>query len=145
MARHANRIPLTSANGYVLRSIPLREAFQLANDEKARWTTNTRYQVVGIRLTELERNERSSPCTITCSESHTNAVGAATSRLRRYARNEQGQIMREKIGNYIDRAMSKVEAWPATHDTKAPVISAGKALGVFCPYPPMEERHVTYE
>lgn len=144
MARHANRIPLTSANGYILRSIPLREAFQLASDEKARWVTNTRYQVVGIRLKELERNERTSPCTITCSEAQTNAIGAVTPRLRRFARNENRQIMREKIGNYIDRAMSKVEAWPETHDTKATVISAGKALGVFCPYPPMEERVVTF-
>lgn len=144
MARHANRIPLTSINGYILRSISLREAFQLTNEEKARWIKNTKYQIVGIVLREPEGMERTSPCTITCSEAQTNAIGAVTPRLRRFARNENRQIMREKIGNYIDRAMSKVEAWPETHDTKATVISAGKAFGVFCLYPPMEERVVTF-
>lgn len=43
----------------------------------------------------------------------------------------------------IESALAKVRLWPESHDTKAVMISAGKALGViFCPS--MEERVVTF-
>ena len=60
------------------------------------------------------------------------------------ARFSDGSVNDLKVGNYIDRAMSKVEAWPDTHDNKNTVIAAGVAYGVFCPWPPQPERVITF-
>lgn len=44
----------------------------------------------------------------------------------------------------IQRAVAKVRVWPEIHDHKSPTVSAGVAIGVFCQYPPAEERYITF-
>lgn len=68
-----------------------------------------------------------SPATLGRSDVELNALGAATGARIRVpglnAYNERDPLI---IGNAIDRSMSKVEAWPDVHDTKAVCISAGR-------------------
>lgn len=137
-------IRLYSVNDCVLRHVTIRDAFALLNEGKAVPVKNTRREIVAVQLKQLERNERTSPCTLTCSDAQSNAIGAVTPKLRRFARDDNRRVMRDKIGNYIDRAMSKVEAWGPTHDDKAAVISAGVCYGVTCPWPKYQEQTVTF-
>src|SRR5579871_1263578 len=72
-----------------------------------------------IRLLDLNRGKRQSPCTLTESDVKNNAFGKAFSAL--------GNTDSIRA---LDRAVNKVDAWPDEHDRKAVVISAGKVHGV---------------
>ena len=45
---------------------------------------------------------------------------------RKYGVNCYGAEDEMIVGNFVDHAKSKLEAWPEVHDTKAIVVSAGK-------------------
>lgn len=49
--------------------------------------------------------------------------------VRVYGLNRFGRRDEAIVGNRVDQSMSKVEAWPVTHDDKAIVICAGKVIG----------------
>jgi hypothetical protein len=97
-----------------------------------------------IQLKSLARDEKPSACTLTKSDMLTNGVGAANPELRKRGRFSDGSLNDLKIGNYVDRAMSKVEEWPNAHDKRNTVISAGVAYGVYCPWPPTEECYLNF-
>jgi hypothetical protein len=65
---------------------------------------------------------------ITRTDSALNAEGRMDG-TRAYGFNRYGQLDDQIVGNRIDQAMSKVEAWPEVHDTRAVVISAGRVFG----------------
>lgn len=132
MARHANRVPLYSVNDYVLRSITIRDAFALLDEGKVGPVKNTRREIVGVQLKQLERNERPSSCSLTRSDAEKNSVVRVGAKI----------AASDSIAA-LERAVAKVEAWPSVHDTKAVVISAGRALGVIL-CSSVEERVVTF-
>ena len=133
-------IKLYSINGSVLRHVSLREAFAMLANEQWAPVKNTRREIVAVQMKHLERNEKPSACTLTRSDMVNNAEGAAHPHERRRSRHKAI----DQIGNYIDRAMTKVEEWGPTHDEKAAIVSAGVIYGVFCSWPPQEERVVTF-
>jgi hypothetical protein len=126
-------IQLESMNGTFLRFITVRDAFEFINEGKAKPLKDRYHHICGVRLTSLLRSERPSPCTLTKSDAENNAM------VHNGARIEENQSIRS-----LDRAANKVAAWPSVHDSKATVVSAGTVYGVFCPFPPMEERVVTF-
>lgn len=65
-----------------------------------------------IKLLAPEREEKNSPCTLTMGDMLNNGIGSVAPELRKQGKNNH-------IGNYIDRAMTKVEHWPFVGDTKA--------------------------
>lgn len=71
-----------------------------------------------IKLLSPERHRRNSACTLTRSDVEHNGLGKAFSSLG----------ITDSI-RAIERAESKVNAWPETHDDRAVVISAGKVHG----------------
>lgn len=86
-----------------------------------------------IKMLAPMRTPKTSPCTITCSEVEKNAV------VR-----DGGMIHAKDSIRALDAAAAKVRVWPEIHDHKSPTVSAGVAIGVFCQYPPAEERYITF-
>jgi hypothetical protein len=85
-------------------------------------------ELVAVRVRELQRKRDQDPATITGSETRLNAFGAAFPKERiPEGRNSNGERIRQ---NYIDRVMSKVEAWPEAYDHNAVCIAAGRATQV---------------
>jgi hypothetical protein len=147
-------VRLWSVNGNLLRHITLTQALEMLGETLSGDSIENVYpsavrisrkkaKLADIRLMALERNEKPSACTLKMSDMVNNGIGAANPQLRKMGR-EGGRVSTLKIGNYIDRAMSKVEAWPEAHDTRNTVISAGTAFGVFCPWPVVAERVLTF-
>lgn len=126
-------IKLYSVNDNVLRHITVREAFAMLAEGTVDPVKNIKREIVAVQMKTLERNQGSSACTITRSETENNAFVHEGVKLS----------AKDSIGA-LERAIAKIKAWPDVHDERATVISAGKALGVFCPYPKYQERVVTF-
>ncbi len=109
MARHAYRARVYSVNGERLRSIPRREAEEMVDSGQAIRLSRLKAPELVIQLRHA-RNERSDPATITLAEVEANA-GVRGPRQR-----NRDKV---KIGNFVDKAMTKIEAWPYVGDTKA--------------------------
>lgn len=136
-------------DGHYLCSVPLSEARDMIgenSDGSERLGSDGKpLQAVAKRLNRLKeplrqikmmapmRTAKTSPCTITCSEVEKNA-----------AVREGGTIHAKDSIRALDAAAAKVRVWPEIHDSKAPTVSAGIAFGVFCVYPPVEDRVVTF-
>lgn len=156
MARHAYRVNVRSrVDGRILFRVPEREARLLCAEDSqgnplegmervADRLTRKKAALTDIQLKSLARDEKPSPCTLTKSDMLNNAAGSDNPDLRKRARFTDGSVNGLKVGNYIDRAMSKVEQWPDTHDLRNTVISAGVAYGVFCPWPVEAERVINF-
>lgn len=152
MAAHRNRLRVrvrSFVDNRVLRYVPMGEAREMiaqkadgsdmmGSDDKpiepvARRLSRLKAPLTDIKLLAPLRRERQSPCTITGSETENFAFIHDGVRLS----------AKDSIRT-LDAALSKVEAWPGVHDSKSPVVSAGTVYGVFCPYPPLEPRVVTF-
>lgn len=156
MARHAYRVRVRSrVDSRVLFHVSEREARLLCAEDSqgnpldgmeraADRLSRKKAPLTDIQLKSLARDEKPSACTLTKSDMLSNATGAVNPEFRKRARFSDGSVNDLKVGNSIDRAMSKVEAWPETHDNRNTVISAGVAYGVFCQWPQQPERIVTF-
>lgn len=143
MARHVYRVRVRSrVDGRVLFHVAEREARIMCAEDShgnplegmepnAMRLSRKKAPLTDIQLKSLAREEETSACSITRSESHNNAAGSLDPTLR------------QRLA-FIDADMCKVEAWPETHDDRNFVISAGVPYGVFCPWPQQEERVVTF-
>lgn len=98
----------------------------------ARRLTRKKERLTDIKLLHSERAKDSSPCTITLSDMQHNALGKAFKWL--------GSTDSIRA---LERATAKIDSWPTEHDDQAVVISAGKAFGVFCPWPPIQDLQLT--
>ncbi len=99
----------------------------------AKRLTRLKEPLTDIKMLSPRHNERPSACTLTMSDVEKNAL------------DYQGSVISAKDSiRAIDRASNKVKVWPEIHDHKSPTVSAGKAIGVFCQYPPPEERYITF-
>ncbi len=107
MARHAHRAHVYSVNGERLRSIPRAEAQQMVDDGFALRLSRLKSDVLVIKL-KYARNERTDPATITKAEMEANVGQYGPRRTKR-----------NRIGNFVDRAMTKIEIWPEVFDTRA--------------------------
>ena len=101
---------------------------------EARRLSRPKQPLTDVLLLEPERLRVGSPTGLTANDAALNAFGAA--------RLAERKPFGSRIGNNIDRAMSKVEQWPDVHDTKNVVICAGRLypprdnmVGAFCPWP----------
>lgn len=147
MSRHAYRVRVRSrVDGRVLFHVAEREARLLCAEDSqgnpldgmessADRLSRKKAPLTDIQLKSLARDEKPSACTLTKSDMLNNGIGAATPELRKLAQFSDGSTNEQKIGNYIDRAMSKVEEWPHTFDGKNTGICAGVVIGVFCIWP----------
>ena len=147
MSRHAYRVRVRSrVDGRVLFHVAEREARLLCAEDSegnplegmessADRLSRKKAPLSDIQLKTLARDEKPSPCTLTKTDMLHNGIGAADPTERKHARFSDGSINEQKIGNCIDRAMSKVEEWPHAFDTRNTVISAGVPIGVFCLWP----------
>ena len=155
MSRHAYRVNVRSrVDGRILFRVPEREARLLCAEDStgnpadglepvADRLSRKKAPLTDIQLKSLARDERPSPCTLTKSDMLANGIGAADPETRKQGKFSDGSVNSLKIGNYVDRAMSKVEEWPHAHDQKNVVIAAGKAHGVIH-VPMLEERYVNF-
>lgn len=156
MARHAYRVRVRSrVDARVLFHVSEREARLLCAEDSqgnplegmervADRLTRKKAALTDIQLKSLARDEKPSACTLTKSDMLANAAGSVNPEFRKQARFSDGSINDLKIGNYIDRSMSKVEEWPISHDKRNTVISAGVAYGVFCMWPQQPERVINF-
>jgi hypothetical protein len=112
-------------------------------EPKAVRLSRKKQQLTDIKMLALERGEKPSACALKMSDMLNNGMGAANPELRKRGRFSDGSVNDLRIGNYIDRAMSKVEEWPHAHDQKNVVIAAGKAHGVVH-VPVLEERYLNF-
>lgn len=153
MSRHAYRVRVRSrVDGRILFHVAEREARLLCAEDSegnpldgmepsADRLSRKKARLEDIQLKMLARDEKPSPCTLTKTDMLHNGIGAADPDQRKQSRFSDGTINEQKIGNCIDRAMSKVEEWPHSHDTRNTVISAGVAYGVFCIWPAPEQSY----
>lgn len=135
-------VKLYSFNGALIRHVTLKQALEMIAEDLggneveglervARRLTRKKAALTEIKMLAPVQMKDGDPCTLTRSDMEGNAIARADHELR-------------GTGKYADRAASKVEAWPDTHDDRAPVISAGFAFGVFCPWPASAERVLTF-
>ncbi len=141
MARHAYRVRVRSrVDGRVLFHVAEREARLLCAEDSegnpldgleasADRLSRKKAALTDIQLRSLARDEKASPCTLTKTDMLNNAAGSVTPELRHQPKFSDGSTNLLRVGNYIDRAMSKVEFWPEVHDEKNVTISAGKIHG----------------
>lgn len=111
----------------VLRHIPLADSNMMLRSGFACWHRKEG-KLVGIRLVTAPKQSsryrsslHSSPC-ITHTQMLNNALGST------FGERKNGMDCYEHasemiIGNAVDQAMSKVEAWPFIQDTRAPLAS----------------------
>jgi hypothetical protein len=118
---------------------PMYEPDGTLMDSKAKRLSRLKAPLTDIKLRQPDRGDKPTACTLKLSDMLNNAVGAANPELRKPGTYASGKVNPLKIGNYIDRAMAKVEAWPEAHDTKSPVIAAGVAYGSMCLWPQFHE------
>jgi hypothetical protein len=125
-------VPLYNCNNEFMLMIPLAEAQELAVKEDCELKTKGLGRKLRVTAAQLRRRQPSipSPCTLTKSDMLNNAIGVVTPKERKFGRDADGSRMQMLVGNCIDRAMTKVEAWPLVHDDRNTVICAGKAFGV---------------
>lgn len=115
MARHAERAQVYSCDHRRLKSIGLVEAWELVKDGQAtRLTSNDDLKrgkplAIMLKSREVEYRVMSG---ITLSEMEANAAGAAGLAERRHGK-------RGRLGNFVDRAMTKIEVWPEIGDNLA--------------------------
>jgi hypothetical protein len=150
MAAHRNRLRVrvrSCVDGHILRYVSESEArlmiAQNADGSDKYGEDGKPMEAVAYRLSRLKaaltdikmamplHRDRQSPCTITWGETVNSAFVHPGVRLS----------AKDAI-RPLDAAVNKVQAWPSTHDDKAPVISAGKPYGVFCPYPPIDQTRI---
>lgn len=135
-------VKVISANGHHMRFVTTRQALEMIAEDYsgnevdgiaavARRTTRKKAALTEIKMLALVRNEKPSPCTLTQSDMVANAEGAANPEVRKRGKNKLA------IGNNVDQAMTKVEAWADAHDDRNVVISAGSVFGaaLYCPWP----------
>lgn len=151
MSRHAYRVRVRSrVDGRILFHVAEREARLLCAEDSAGnpledvessadRLSRKKAPLTDIQLKSLARDERPSPCTLTKSDMLHNGMGAVSADERKRARYSDGSVDPFRVGNYIDRAMSKVEAWPETHDMRNTIVSAGVIYGMFCLWPQPQE------
>jgi hypothetical protein len=112
LAHHASRARVLSCNDEVIRHIGLQEALEMIAAGQAIRVSRIKAKSLIIKLTAPRREERpSNQTSIKMSEMMANA-GCMGVRRRNRARPD-------KVGNFVDRAMTKVQIWPLVHDTKA--------------------------
>lgn len=152
MSRHAYRVNVRSrVDARILFRVSEREARLLCAEDSlgnpadgiepaADRLSRKKAPLTDIQLKTLARDEKPSACTLTMSNMLNNGIGAVSPELRKRGKFSDGSVNELKIGNYIDRDMSKVEEWPVSHDKRNTVISAGIAYGVYCPWPPVETK-----
>lgn len=90
-----------------------------------------RKHALEIKLIAPLRQERTDRCTIPRRAVENNAF------IHNGVRLSEKDSMHQ-----LDADVELIEAWPAIHDSKAAIISAGTVYGVFCPYPPLDPSHV---
>jgi hypothetical protein len=131
--KHRNRIRVnvrSFVDGHILRTCSELEARAMCAEDSfgdpieglqacARRLSRKKQPLTDIKLLNPKRDERNSPCTITRAEMENNAF------VHEGARLSAKDSMRA-----LDRAVSKIEAWPEVHDDRNVVISAGRAFGV---------------
>jgi len=110
----------------VLRHIPLSDSNMMLRSGFACWLRKNG-KLVGIRVVTAPKQSsrycgtlHSSPG-ISSSQILNNAIGSADKVLRKFGMDCYEQADELIVGNSIDQAMSKVEAWPFIQDTKAPL------------------------
>jgi hypothetical protein len=149
MAAHRNRLRVrvrSFVDGHVLRFVSESEARamiaenadgseMLGEDGKPVEAIAKRISLkkhdLEIKLLAPLRRERTSPCTLTCSDADKNSIVHIGARIS----------AKDSI-RALEAAAAKVNAWPSIHDSRAPVVSAGTVYGVFCPFPPMDSTRI---
>jgi len=111
MARHAYRAHVVSCNGDRLKSIGLQEALEMVDSGEAIRISRIKAAQLVIRLRQPRNPDRLlAQASITFSEMKANAgeFGGRRRSKKRY-----------RLGNFVDRARTKIEIWPLVGDTKA--------------------------
>src|SRR4051794_12273263 len=110
MARHPHRAKVLNFNGERIKSIGFTEAVDLVDTGQAVRRSRPKATLLVIQLTQLRKADPMKESQITLSEMEANA-GLRGERIcgRRAGR----------IGNFVDRAMTKIEVWPEVGDEKA--------------------------
>lgn len=110
MARHPHRAKVLNFNGERIKSIGFTEAVDLVETGQAVRRSRPKATLLVIQLTQLRKADPLKESQITLSEMEANA-GLRGERIcgRRAGR----------IGNFVDRAMTKIEVWPEVGDEKA--------------------------
>jgi hypothetical protein len=108
MARHAHRAKVLNVHGQRITSLGYSEALALVEADQANRLSRPKAPlVIQMKPRELEFRSQAS---ISVSDMRANA-------------GEHGVRLRGRrpgrIGNHVDRAMSKIEAWPEIGDSKA--------------------------
>jgi len=111
MARHAYRAKVLNVNGERIKSVGYSEANALVDSGAARRISRPKAPLV-IQLTSRDTTYRTES-SISLQEMEANAEGAVHSHMRIRGRRP------ERIGNFVDRSMTKIELWPDIGDTKA--------------------------
>jgi len=111
MARHAYRAVVRSVNGERLKSIGYQEALEMIASGEAIRTSRLKAPQLEIKLRQPRSPDRLlAQASITFSEMRANA-GEFGGRRR--------SKKRHRVGNFVDRARTKIEIWPSVGDTKA--------------------------
>lgn len=111
MSRHANRAVVESCNGERLKAIGILEAEEMVESGIAIRISRLKAPQLKIKLKHPRSPDRLlAQASITFSEMRANA-GEFGGRRR--------SKKRHRVGNFVDRARTKIEIWPDVGDTKA--------------------------
>lgn len=111
MARHAYRVKVFNVNGERIKSIGYSEAWAMIdNGTASRLSPLKAPLIIQVKSREVTYRTEAS---ISLQEMEANGEGAAHPHMRRRARRPG------RIGNFVDRSMTKIELWPDIGDTKA--------------------------
>lgn len=131
--KHRNRVRVnvhSFVDGHVLRLCSEADArLMCAEDSEgnpiegckpiARRLSRKKSKLTDIQLIARERNERTSPCTITMREAERNAFAQAG-----FALGAENRI------STFEASIDKIDSWPNVHDENNVVVCAGKVHGV---------------
>lgn len=108
MARHSDRATLLNVNGGIVRHIDIREANKMVALGEAICLASGKQAF--FRLLE--------PRTLT-SQIRNNSISFAETEANVGLRGCRRRARRGYVGNFVDRAMTKIEIWPEVGDTRA--------------------------
>jgi hypothetical protein len=117
MARHPHRAKVLSINGERLKSIGYQEAYAMIESGEAVRISRLKAPLA-IKLKAPRKTDPLKESQITLAEMEANA-GLRGDRCR--------SKRPDRIGNFVDRAMTKIEIWPDIGDTKAVRVGCRRA------------------
>lgn len=111
MARHIHRAKLLNVNGELIRYIGYQEAVDMVECGEAMRLSRLKAGQLVIKLRQARTPDRvKNEASITFAEMQANAgVRGCRRRSKR----------RGYVGNFVDRAMTKIKLWPLIGDTRA--------------------------